>query len=172
MQEGIILRKKRRTYRIALLAKNNLRALLEKGNTKVIHHLVICGACEICLQNQTSCWSFMKKETLPQVFSFEFCKISKSTFFTELYTICKMCIQILHIFIYIYKCKIIHTTIVQWKKIHNSYYWNLEIWFLTISSLFGFCTLRMFSGKLGITGIGSAALQEAHLFVSCIISFR
>ena len=85
-----ILRKKRRTHRIALLAKNNLRVLLGKRNTKVIHHLVICGVCEICLQNHTSCWSFMKKDTLPQVFSFEFCKISKNIFFTELYTIWKM----------------------------------------------------------------------------------
>ena len=27
--------------------------------------------------------NFIKKETLPQVFSFEFCKTSKNTFFTE-----------------------------------------------------------------------------------------
>ena len=27
--------------------------------------------------------NFIKKETLAQVFSFEFCKISKNTFFTE-----------------------------------------------------------------------------------------
>ena len=36
---------------------------------------------------QQSCrpeaWNFIKNETLPQVFSSEFCEISKNTFFTE-----------------------------------------------------------------------------------------
>ena len=35
------------------------------------------------LEPQAKACDFIKKETLPQVFSCEFCKISKNTFFTE-----------------------------------------------------------------------------------------
>ena len=73
---------------------------------------------------------------------------------------------------YVHIYKIIHRTILQWKKKHIFYYWNLEIWFFIISSLSSFCILAKFSGKLGITGTGSVVLEATHLIVSCTIYFR
>lgn len=71
---------------------------------------------------------------------------------------------------YVYIYKIIHMTILQWKKKHISHNRNLEIW----SYMFGFCTLAM----LGITarkmrlrnhwnwkwGFGSSTCLMYHLF--------
>ena len=36
-----------------------------------------------CIQENTQACNFIKKETLAQVFSCEFCEISKNNFFTE-----------------------------------------------------------------------------------------
>ena len=125
-----------------------------------------------------SAFNLIKKETLAQVFSCEFCKIYKNSLHTEHFLwLLLNCIRfakcLYNFFIYIYMHKIIHTKILLWEKKHISYYWNVEIWFLVISSLFGFCTLAMFSGSLGISGIGGVVLEAAHSIVSCCtISFR
>ena len=43
----------------------------------------ICGRVSFLIKLEASACNFMKKETLAQVFSCEFCEISKTPFFTE-----------------------------------------------------------------------------------------
>ena len=42
-----------------------------------------CARVYLLIKLQALAWNFIKKETLTQVISCEFCKVSKSTFFTE-----------------------------------------------------------------------------------------
>ena len=42
-----------------------------------------CAKVSFLMKLQVEAYSFIKKETLTQVFSYEFCEISKSNFFTE-----------------------------------------------------------------------------------------
>ena len=42
-----------------------------------------CVRVSFLIKLQASPWNFIKKEALAQVFSYEFCEISKNTFFTE-----------------------------------------------------------------------------------------
>ena len=42
-----------------------------------------CATASFVIKLQASACNFIKKETLARVFSFDFCEISKNTFFTE-----------------------------------------------------------------------------------------
>ena len=42
-----------------------------------------CARVSFLIKSQSQAWNFFKKETLGQVFSCEFCEISKNTYFTE-----------------------------------------------------------------------------------------
>ena len=65
-----------------LWQKQHLRCSVRKGVLRNFAKFTGKHLCQSFNKVAEAC-NFIKKETLAQVFSFEFCKISKNTFFTE-----------------------------------------------------------------------------------------
>ena len=66
--------------RISLYRSCRSEAFWEKGVLRNFAKFAVKHLCQSLFFNKVPAWNFIKKETLAQVFSCEFCKISKNTF--------------------------------------------------------------------------------------------
>ena len=70
-------------YDLLCVDKNNITLLAEAAAGGVLWKKVFSEISQNSQENTCASCSFIKKETLAQVFSCEFCKISKNNFSTE-----------------------------------------------------------------------------------------
>ena len=71
------------TLKVALLRSNHRKYSVKKGVLRNFVKFTGKHFYQSLFFNKVKACNFMKKENLAQVFSCEFCEISKNTFFTE-----------------------------------------------------------------------------------------
>ena len=83
MKKKMIQRKKK--YKNNIFRSSHQRCSLRKGFLRNFTKFAGKHLCQslFLIKLQASVCNFVKKETLAQVLSYEFCEISKNTFFTE-----------------------------------------------------------------------------------------